>query len=82
MVLQPITPTDLRSRLNAAIISFAFKKLDGTLRTATGTTCLDCIPPRFHPKGGRPASPKVVAFFDTEKQEWRTVSTRKEIYLA
>ena len=69
MNLSRITPEELRRRLNGGPIHFAFKKLDGTLRTAVGTTCLTCIRTDKHPSGGRTASEKVVTFFDVEKGE-------------
>ena len=77
----PTTPETLRSKLNEGAVQFAFKKLDGSLRTALGTTNLSSIPQESHPQGVRDASNKVVTFFDLEKQEWRSVSTLREIYL-
>ena len=43
MVLQPIAPETLRARLSEGVVQFAFKKVDGTLRTAVGTTTLATI---------------------------------------
>lgn len=77
----PTTPETLRSKLNEGEVQFAFKKLDGSLRTALGTTNLSSIPQESHPQGVRDASNKVVTFFDLEKLEWRSVSTLREIYL-
>jgi hypothetical protein len=81
MVLEPIAPETLRARLREGVVQFAFKKVDGTLRTAVGTTNLATIPTESHPKGVRESSPKQVTFFDIEKREWRSVSTLREIYL-
>jgi len=80
MVLQPISPQELKSRLNQGSVQFAFKKLDGTLRTALGTTLLEQIPLDNHPKGGS-SSPRVVTFFDLQKGEWRSVSVSREIFI-
>ena len=80
MNLSRITPEELRHRLNGGPIHFAFKKLDGTLRTAVGTTCLTCIPTDKHPSGGRPASEKVVTFYDVEKGEWRCLRRDQEVF--
>lgn len=80
MILQPINPQELRSRLNDGTVQFAFKKLDGTLRTALGTTNLEQIPLDSHPKG-EGSSPKIVPFFDLQKGEWRSVSVSREIFI-
>ena len=81
MVLQPIDPQELRSRLNQGTVQFAFKKLDGTLRTALGTTNLEQVPLDNHPKGGS-SSPRVVTFFDLQKSQWRSVSVNQEIFIS
>jgi hypothetical protein len=80
MTLLPIEPENLRSRLRQGIISFAFKKLDGTLRTAVGTTNLSAIPVENHPTGSRASSSTVVTFFDIEKRQWRSLSARTEVF--
>jgi len=81
MVLNPINPVELRQRLNGGTVTFAFKKLDGNLRTAVGTTSIESIPIDSHPKGGT-SSPKVVVFFDLQKMEWRSVSVSREMFVA
>ena len=81
MNLRPTSAPDLKRALARGIVQFAFKKLGGELRTAVGTTNLSSIPVESHPKGTRPASEKVVAFFDIEKREWRAVSTASEIFI-
>jgi hypothetical protein len=74
-------PNTLRSRLREGVVQFAFEKLDGSLRTAIGTTNLSSIPTESHPQGVRESSEKVVTFFDMEKKEWRSVSILRKIYL-
>lgn len=81
MILKRVSPTLLKSRLRAGVIQFAFKKLDGTLRTAVGTTDLTRVPTESHPSGEKPASPKVVTFWDMEKLSWRCVSITQEIFM-
>jgi hypothetical protein len=81
MVLTPTSPTELRETLRRGVTQFAFKKLDGTLRTAVGTTNLSSIPTEMHPKGIRQSSPNAVVFFDIEKREWRSVSVRQEMFI-
>jgi len=80
MVLNPVNPQELRSMLNKGTVQFAFKKLDGYLRLALGTTNLEQVPIDSHPKGGT-SSPKVVTYFDLQKNQWRSVSTSREIFL-
>lgn len=81
MNLRPTTPSDLKAALARGIVQFAFKKLGGELRTAVGTTNLGSIPLQSHPNSGKPASERVVSFFDIEKQSWRAVSTGSEIFI-
>jgi len=79
---EPISVPELRKLLRKAIINFEFIKLDGEVRPAKGTTMMKYIPPKDHPKGIRPSSPKVATFFDLDKDAWRSVSKRsKEIVL-
>jgi len=82
MTLTPITHDGLRAELRQGPIAFAFKKLDGTLRTAVGTTNLGLVPIEHHPKGRRESSPRAVVFFDIEKREWRSLSTRMEVFIS
>jgi len=83
MVMTPIDPDELRSKLNEGTVQFAFKKLDGTLRTAVGTTHLESVPIEHHPSGtGGVSSRASVRYFDIGKSAWRSVSSRKEIFLA
>lgn len=81
MTLTPITPNELRNSLNRGAVQFAFKKLDGTLRTAVGTTNLATIPQESHPRGVRQSSPNVVVFFDLEKSAWRSINIFQEIFV-
>ena len=81
MALEQITPETLRSRLREGVVEFTFRKADGSLRKAVGTTDLATIPTGSHPKGTGNPSDKSVRFFDLEKSEWRSVSILREIYL-
>lgn len=82
MNLLETTHDELKSKLSRGIVQFAFKKLDGSLRTAVGTTNLSNVPVDHHPQGVRESSPKVVVYFDIEKKEWRSVSRRVEVFIA
>lgn len=79
---EPISVPELRKLLRKKIVNFEFIKLDGEVRPAKGSTMMKYIPPKDHPKGIRPSSPKVATFFDLDKDAWRSVSKRsKEIVL-
>ena len=80
MILRPLTHDALRAELRQGVVAFGFKKLDGNFRTAVGTTNLGLIPREHHPKGGRESSSSSVVFFDIEKREWRSLSTRVEAF--
>ena len=79
--LTPITHSELRAELAKGRVSFAFKKLDGTLRLAEGTTQLELVPESSRPAGKRPSPESVVTFWDLEKEEWRCVSAEKEVFI-
>lgn len=82
MVMKPINATELTAKLNEGTVQFAFKKLDGNLRTAVGTTSLESIPLENHPSGEGTTSDVSVRYFDLGKNEWRSVSSSTEIFLA
>jgi len=82
MILTPIEHSELRAELKTRNVQFAFKKKDGTLRTAIGTTNLSNVPEENHPKGIRQSSPMVVPYFDLEKEGWRSVSITKEVFIS
>jgi hypothetical protein len=82
MTLKPITHDELRQRLNEGTVQFAFKKLNGDLRTAVGTTCLENIPLQNHPTGSRASSASVVRYFDISTNWWRSVSIDREVFIA
>lgn len=70
---------DLKKRMKNDIVKFVFrKKADGSYRFARGTTKWSIIKNTLH--GGAPASPKVVAFYDLDKKEWR--SFKPELFIA
>lgn len=68
---------DLRKALNEGIVIFQFRKIDGTLRPARGTTCHDLVPTPDTPKGVRTPEQQAaynrqtVAFYDIDKKAWR-----------
>lgn len=82
LIGEPITVPELRNILRNKIINFEFIKLDGDIRPAKGTTMMKYVPQENRPTGANPASEKVAAFWDMDKDAWRSVSQRsKEIVL-
>ena len=82
MNLLPTTHDELKRTLAQRVVQFAFRKLDGSLRTAVGTTNLSNVPVDKHPQGVRESSPKAVVYFDIEKKEWRSVSRQVDVFIA
>ena len=65
---------EFRLLLQTNIVTFHYRKKNGTLRKAVGTTCLDFVPTDMLPKGigtERPAG--YVNYYDFTVQGWRTV---------
>lgn len=81
MNLKPITHEELKARLNEGTVQFAFKKIDGDLRTAVGTCVIENIPLEHHPKSDY-VKPGVVTYYDISKHWWRNVSLTQEVFLA
>lgn len=63
---------ELKKRLHYGKTHFWFRKDNGEEREAYGTLNLDDIPEDKHPKGTGKTSPLVVAFYDLEKEAWRS----------
>ena len=67
---------NLREKMSTGIYRFSFFKLDGHIREARGTLCMDLIPYENHPKSG--LDPEAVApfstfaYYDLDKQGWRS----------
>jgi hypothetical protein len=78
MVFQEISKDALRARLREGAVTFAFRKLDGTLRTAVGTVNLSMIPETLRPNGNGTSTDASVRFFDLEKGAWRSLSSGQE----
>jgi hypothetical protein len=63
---------ELRSALQNGRVDFSFRKTNGEIRQAYGTTKFDFIPEENLPKGTGTPTAGTVKFFDLEKQEWRS----------
>lgn len=82
VILGAIDPNKLREKLLEGMTQFAFRKRDGSLRLAMGTTNLGLILIQWHPKGTGKTTDATVRYFDIQRQRWRSVSSREPIYLA
>lgn len=71
----------LRTRLAGGTVQFTFRKIDGTMRPATGTTVLDLIPADHRPKGiiVKPRSEDIVTYYDLERMAWRSCRSAEVI---
>ena len=78
---QPISASDLRTRLHSGIVKFFFVKKDGSLREVIGTTNLTHIPTSGHPSGDRRSSHKVVPFWDFVAGGWRSMQVTTQAFL-
>ena len=62
----------LNKALKAGVVTFQFKKKDGTIRTAKGTTNLGTINEVYSFKGGDgPSKHGYTSYWDVEKEDWR-----------
>lgn len=77
----PSTSGEIKELLRSGSIHFAFKRKDGVLRIAHGTTNLGMIPRSQHPQGIKPASAKTVPFFDLEAKSWKSMSASTECFV-
>jgi hypothetical protein len=83
MTMQPRTIPHhyLRQLLSEGrVVQITFKKKDGTDRQMTGTTNLALVGDN-KPKFVRATSPDVVALFDLDCMEWRSLRADTEIEL-
>ena len=66
---------EFRLLLATEIVTFYYRKKNGKLRKAVGTTCLDLVPTDSLPKGvGAPVRPAgYVNYYDFTVCGWRTV---------
>lgn len=69
----PQAVIELKEKLRNGIVYFTYKKKDGTMRTAKGTTMLDLIPEENHPKGVVSNKPEDhVCYWDLDREGWRS----------
>ena len=74
LIGEPLLPMELKMLLNKGIVDFEFIKVDGvTKRKARATRQIEYVPQRNMPHGGY-VSPKIIPWYDLQKQAWRSVS--------
>ncbi len=71
----------LKESLPYGYYKFSYKKTNGEIRVAIGTTMTLLIPSAKRPKGIQKEEPNyaTVAYYDFEKEEWR--SFRTELFI-
>lgn len=64
--------TTLKQEMKKGVVNFQFRKKDGTIRIANGTTNLKSIGKVYVAAGGnKPANYGYMSFFDVDKNDWR-----------
>lgn len=66
----------LKSKLSKEIVSFKYKKVDGTVRSAVGTLKGDMLPTGK----GKSSSPSVMTYFDVEVNGYRCCKIENLIF--
>ena len=63
---------NLKESLKKGIVTFQYKKKNGTIRTATGTTQREAIESNYSFKGeDGPSKYGYTTYWDVEKEDWR-----------
>lgn len=75
---------EIKEKLHKGIVTFTFRKKDGTIREARATLHTDHLVRRgviADTKVKKTSSPKVQVFYDLDKDEWRcfVIGTEQEI---
>ena len=64
-----------RDQLRTGVYRFSYFKIDGGIREAVGTLCMDLIPAEHHPSSGARSKNSefaTVAYYDLDKKAWRS----------
>lgn len=72
-----VTISALKSMLSRGNVKFSYKKTNGEMREAIGTTnkqALDRIGAQFSGDGSSCGEEKTVLYYDVEKNAWRSIS--------
>lgn len=62
----------LKESFKKGVVTFQYRKKDGTIRTAKGTTNKSIITCNYTPKGGNgPSTYGYTSYWDVDKNDWR-----------
>lgn len=67
----------LKTKMQTKVVEFQYRKVDGSIRKAYGTLKESLLP---ETKGAGSASPKVMVYFDMEKQGYRSCRIENLIF--
>ena len=71
---------ELKKSLKKGIVTFQYKKKDGTIRTAKGTTNVSIIEDNYIYKGGEgPSRYGYTSYWDVDKNDWRCFNEKSFI---
>lgn len=63
---------DLHTALKNGVVTFQYRKKDGSIRTANGTTKSDIVKENYRFAGGTgPKAYGFTSYWDVEKEDWR-----------
>lgn len=74
-------PAKLNEKLQSGIVTFSFKKANGEVRYAVGTTCNDLMP-ADKVASGATDTPTLQKYYDFIKKDWRSVKKDEIIRIA
>lgn len=60
----------LKRKMRRGVVTFTYKKVDGTVRTACGTLKADMLPQTLGT--GKKPSHEVLVYFDIDRKSWRS----------
>lgn len=68
-------PEKLSQKLNSGIVTFSYRKSNGEIRYAAGTTCTALIPTDKQPKGNGSSftTPTTQRYYDFVAMNWRSL---------
>ena len=81
-----IAAEELRTKLHEGTVEFQFKKKDGSIRDAVGTTLIESLSEDIRPVESTSTrvytpNPNQIRYFDLEKNAWRSIGVDQDIWL-
>lgn len=81
--MKTITVNELHELLRKGIVTFSFKKKNGEIRTATGTTNAEIIAQNYTSRGGEGANRYGYScYWDLEKEDWRCFTDKNLVIMS